>query len=607
MDETELIEKDHDPEVSMPIEFKPEPREGKPRITVIGVGGAGGNAVNNMIAGKLEGVEFVVANTDAQALEQSLAEHRVQLGASITHGLGAGARPDIGKVSAEEAVNELQRYLEGNNMVFIAAGMGGGTGTGAAPVIARTAQEQGILTVGVVTKPFQFEGIHRMKLAEQGILELQKYVDTLIVIPNQNLFRIANERTTFADAFKLADDVLHAGVRGVTDLMVNPGLINLDFADVRTVMEEMGKAMMGTGEATGDNRAIEAAEAAINNPLLDNASIEGARGVLINITGSADMTLHEVDLAASRICKEVDETANVIFGARLDPSMEGSIRVAVIATGIDALKEREPVPTEKIYVLGQPPRRQAASPAMAPVAQHEPVFAAVAEAPVSAAVAASPMAARSPAAVAVSEAYAAVSRAEPVPVAPPAPAPAPTPAAVRAAQAMAEARLPLESPARPAAEPPMRAAAEPAGAPVPAPARRVEAQGPVSPRPATSAPFVPPPPVEPPARPAAQGGRVEAPVPEVAAELVGAARQQQLKRGPGLFQRITGATRAARAEPEDQPPAAPAAAAAQPAPGREPMLGAMTRPARAQEPAPKLPQPAEDPLEIPAFLRRQAN
>jgi cell division protein FtsZ len=339
----------------MSIDFAPQQwEETKPRITVIGVGGAGGNAVNNMINGGLEGVEFVVANTDAQSLQQSLAEQRIQLGVTVTHGLGAGARPDIGRVAAEEALDDILQYLEANNMVFIAAGMGGGTGTGAAPVIARAARERGILTVGVVTKPFQFEGIQRMRLAEAGLQELQQYVDTLIVIPNQNLFRVANEQTTFAAAFNLADEVLHAGVRGVTDLMVSPGLINLDFADIRTVMGEMGKAMMGTGEAQGENRAIEAAEAAINNPLLDNASIEGARGVLINVTGGSDVTLMEVDEAASRICQEVDDDANIIFGTSLSTDLDGQMRVAVIATGIEADLAREPVPepSDKVHVLG---------------------------------------------------------------------------------------------------------------------------------------------------------------------------------------------------------------------------------------------------------------
>jgi len=346
----------------MTIDFMPERQpENRPRITVFGVGGAGGNAVNNMIAGELEGVDFVVANTDAQSLFQSLCENRVRLGVNITQGLGAGARADIGKVAAEEALDDIQNFLQGNNMVFIAAGMGGGTGTGAAPVIASAAREHGILTVGVVTKPFHFEGQQRMRIAEHGIQELHQYVDTLIVIPNQNLFRVASDQTTFADAFGMADDVLHAGVRGVTDLMVNPGLINLDFADIRTVMGTMGKAMMGTGEAEGENRATEAAEAAINNPLLDNASIEGARGVLINVTGGTDVTLHEVDEAASRICKQVDEDATIIFGTSLDQKMDGHMRVAVIATGIDSDEIRAPIPDsgDNIHVLGFSDRKGA--------------------------------------------------------------------------------------------------------------------------------------------------------------------------------------------------------------------------------------------------------
>jgi len=310
-----------------------------PRIVVIGVGGAGGNAVNNMIRAELAGVEFVVANTDAQAISHSLCEVCIQMGRSLTRGLGAGSRPDVGRAAAEEALDEIVERLEGANMAFITAGMGGGTGTGGAPVIARAAREAGILTVGVVTKPFHFEGMPRMRLAEQGIQELTEYVDTLIVIPNQNLFRVANEKTTFADAFKMADDVLHAGVRGVTDLMVMPGLINLDFADIRTVMTEMGKAIMGTGEAEGDGRAISAAEAAINNPLLDEVSMKGARGVLINITGGLDMTLFEVDQAANRIRDEVDPEANIIFGSTFDQRLEGRMRVSVVATGIEADEE----------------------------------------------------------------------------------------------------------------------------------------------------------------------------------------------------------------------------------------------------------------------------
>jgi cell division protein FtsZ len=323
----------------------PETQCLKPRITVVGVGGAGGNAVNNMIQSGLAGVDFVVANTDAQALNQSESERQIQLGTSITQGLGAGSRPDIGKAAAEEAMEEIMEQLIGSHMVFITAGMGGGTGTGATPVVARAAREQGMLTVGVVTKPFHFEGQQRMRLAEEGMQELQQYVDTLIIIPNQNLFRIANEKTTFADAFKMADDVLHAGVRGVTDLMVQPGLINLDFADVRTVMSEMGKAMMGTGEADGERRAMDAAEAAIANPLLDEVSMKGARGVLINITGGSDMTLFEVDEAANRIRDEVDTDANIIFGAAFDEAMEGSMRVSLVATGIEAEGMLAGVPT----------------------------------------------------------------------------------------------------------------------------------------------------------------------------------------------------------------------------------------------------------------------
>jgi len=308
----------------------------KPKITVIGVGGAGGNAVNNMIHSGLEGCEFLVCNTDAQALEGNSSPHKIQLGVNVTRGLGAGANPEIGRAAAEESIEEILAYLEGSNMVFVTCGMGGGTGTGAAPVIAQAAREAGILTVGVITKPFHFEGTHRMKLAENGITELQKHVDTLIIIPNQNLFRIANEKTTFADAFKMADEVLQSGVRGVTDLMVMPGLINLDFADIRAVMAEMGKAMMGTGDAEGERRAVEAAEKAISNPLLDDVSMKGARGVLINITGGLDMTLFEVDEAANRIRDEVDPDANIIFGSTFDATLQGRMRVSVVATGIEA-------------------------------------------------------------------------------------------------------------------------------------------------------------------------------------------------------------------------------------------------------------------------------
>ena len=306
-----------------------------PQITVLGVGGSGGNAVNNMINSNLEGVDFAIANTDAQALQISNCKKKIQLGIKSTRGLGAGMRPDIGKQAAEETINEISEMLEGSHMLFIAAGMGGGTGTGAAPVIAKLAREKGILTVGVVTKPFHFEGSQRMKLADKGLEELQQYVDTLLSIPNQNLFRIANEKTTFADAFKMADDVLYAGVRGVTDLMVQPGLINLDFSDVKTVMSEMGKAMMGTGEASGEGRAVAAAEAAIANPLIDDVSLKGAKGLIINITGGNDITLYEVDEAANRIKQEVDEDANIIYGTTCDERLEGLVRVSLVATGID--------------------------------------------------------------------------------------------------------------------------------------------------------------------------------------------------------------------------------------------------------------------------------
>jgi cell division protein FtsZ len=315
--------------------FAPQTTELKPRIVVFGVGGAGGNAVNNMIEAGLEGVEFVVANTDAQQLAFSKTPLRIQLGVQVTQGLGAGAHPEVGMSAAEESTVEIGEHLDGAHMVFITAGMGGGTGTGAAPIIAKCARERGILTVGVVTKPFHFEGRHRMRLAEAGIAELQRYVDTLIVIPNQNLFRIANEKTTFAEAFGMADQVLHSGVRSITDLMVLPGLINLDFADVRTVMTEMGKAMMGTGEASGEDRALMAAQNAIQNPLLDEVSLKGAKAVLVNVTGGLDMTLLEVDEAANAITEQVDQDANVIFGAAFDPSLEGVIRVSVVATGMD--------------------------------------------------------------------------------------------------------------------------------------------------------------------------------------------------------------------------------------------------------------------------------
>ncbi|MBH5400791.1 cell division protein FtsZ [Bradyrhizobium sp. CNPSo 4010] len=344
----------------------PDIHELKPRITVFGVGGAGGNAVNNMITAGLQGVDFVVANTDAQALTMSKAQRIVQMGTAVTQGLGAGSQPNVGAAAAEEVIDELRDHLSGANMVFVTAGMGGGTGTGAAPVIAKTAREMGILTVGVVTKPFHFEGQRRMRTAEAGIAELHKVVDTLLIIPNQNLFRVANEKTTFADAFAMADQVLYSGVACITDLMVKEGLINLDFADVRAVMREMGKAMMGTGEASGDKRALTAAEAAIANPLIDDSSMKGAKGLLISITGGKDLTLFEVDEAATRIREEVDQDANIIVGATFDEALDGLIRVSVVATGIEqAAIARNSQATSAPVANPAPQMPQAAAPAAA--------------------------------------------------------------------------------------------------------------------------------------------------------------------------------------------------------------------------------------------------
>jgi len=350
----------------MSIDFiRPEVEELRPRISVIGVGGAGGNAIANMIQSDVQGVDFIVANTDAQALNHSLADRKIQLGLKITQGLGAGSRPEIGKAAAEEALTEIEAALEGAHMCFIAAGMGGGTGTGAAPIIAKAARDRGILTVGVVTKPFSFEGARRGRAADAGISELQQHVDTLIVIPNQNLFRIANPNTTFKEAFMMADEVLQQGVRGITDLMVMPGLINLDFADVRSVMSEMGKAMMGTGEGLGDNRAIEAAEQAIANPLLDGVSMKGAKGVIISITGGEDMRLMEVDEAANHIRELVDPDANIIWGSAFNNDLDGKIRVSVVATGIGA-EEVMPIPQPaKVFAFpaaraAEPPRTEVA-------------------------------------------------------------------------------------------------------------------------------------------------------------------------------------------------------------------------------------------------------
>ena len=583
----------------------------KPRISVIGVGGAGGNAVNNMISSQLEGVEFVVANTDAQALAQTLAEKPIQLGPGITHGLGAGSRPDIGRAAAEEAMEDLMESIGSAHMVFITAGMGGGTGTGAAPVIARIAREHGILTVGVVTKPFQFEGINRMRIAEAGIEEMQQYVDTLIVIPNQNLFRIANEKTTFADAFTMADEVLHSGVRGVTDLMVVPGLINLDFADIRAVMSEMGKAMMGTGEGEGEDRARLAAEAAISNPLLDDVSMKGARGVLINITGGPDMTLFEVDEAANRIGEEVDPDANIIFGSTMDSSIEGKMRVSVVATGIDAIAETQPRPVLKVYSA---PQKLIRTPAAEEVAEDAPAMPATATddaaaAPVAAEPVAQPIAPPAP------------MTAEPAPLHAPAAVEAPAPAqeavaAPASAEAVPTPGESAETATTPAAEAPVEAApvvpaAPAAEAPVTEAAMRPEPR-----LVAKNDAFMPPPPVNPKATtetPAASDAFKEADL------LNGGSADDSRRKGPNLFQRITGAARDVR-------PEMPAARVTPPAARTTPEQPvSASKPEKTEESAPqpapqqarlsgvdpddrlKTSQSDDDLLEIPAFLRRQAN
>ncbi|HEX3498033.1 MAG TPA: cell division protein FtsZ [Stellaceae bacterium] len=512
--------------MSINLSVPRDEHEMKPRISVVGVGGAGGNAVNNMIRSNLIGCEFLICNTDAQAMMQNLAERRIQLGISVTRGLGAGSRPDVGRAAAEEALDEIMQALHGSNMVFITAGMGGGTGTGAAPVIARAAREAGILTVGVVTKPFHFEGSHRMRLAEAGMLELQKYVDTLIIIPNQNLFRVANEKTTFADAFKMADDVLHSGVRGVTDLMIMPGLINLDFADIRAVMGEMGKAMMGTGEAEGDRRAIDAAEAAISNPLLEDVSMKGARGVLINITGGADMTLFEVDEAANRIREEVDPEANIIFGSTFDEKLAGRMRISVVATGIDvAVSAQRPL----LSLVGD---RDAPQPGSLGVAQM-PAASVPGALPIAASALASPPVL--PAMLSGGDSS------------------EPTPAAAQAAEsaALREGAYLVQRAVEPAI-------ARPQVAPV-----------------AVSDAFA--------AAAMENGGR---PVAKVK------------PRGPSLFERVTGVGR-------NRAPAAPAERAKVPAAtatAQQPRLGAL-------DPGDRLigSKSEEDLLDIPAFLRRQAN
>ena len=515
----------------------------KPRITVFGVGGAGGNAVNNMIESRLEGVEFVVANTDAQALIQNAAQRRIQMGTALTQGLGAGSQPQIGAAAAEEALPEILDHLAGSHMAFITAGMGGGTGTGAAPVIARAAKEQGILTVGVVTKPFHFEGIRRQQTAERGIEQLAKHVDTLIVIPNQNLFRVANEKTTFAAAFAMADQVLYSGVASITELMTKEGLINLDFADVRAIMSEMGRAMMGTGEASGEKRAIEAAEAAISNPLLDDVSMRGARGLLISITGGPDLTLYEVDEAATRIREEVDPEANIILGATFDESLEGIMRVSVVATGLaaEALKGAKPQADEES-------------------ADKPSVFGFVGKHPVPAKkpVQPAPMATR-PAAPAFTPAM-------PAAAAPAAPPPAPVARSYveeDAHHAGAAEQPPLPLMPERAPQPAMRQSRIPAIDEFPPQVRRqIEAQQ----------------------------NRIES------------IAEHAQKKKPGLFQRLANVGLGRK----DDPPAAPAP--------REPSIAPQQqqRPLLQQRQQPQ-PQPPADPnldddqLEIPAFLRRQAN
>jgi cell division protein FtsZ len=559
----------------------------KPRILVIGVGGAGGNAVENMIRSSLGGVEFLVANTDAQSLAQSSADRKCQLGLGVTQGLGAGSRPDIGRAAAEEAMDQLMEHMQAAHMVFITAGMGGGTGTGAAPVIARAAREMGVLTVGVVTRPFHFEGAHRMRIAEQGIEELTQYVDTLIIIPNQNLFRVANEKTTFADAFAMADDVLHSGVRGVTDLMVMPGLINLDFADIRTVMSEMGKAMMGTGEAEGEKRALDAAEAAISNPLLEDISMKGAHGVLINITGGLDMTLFEVDEAANRIRDEVDPEANIIFGSTFDEAMEGKMRVSVVATGIDVAEAGMPRPAPLSLVSDRTGRRQVQAPAE-PASEVRDVMARIER-----------MAEQGSG----NGGAAAVTKPASRTVATPAPS---AHAVARAIREEVE-----ESTVEPAAEAKPAEDTRESGFPG---LGALLGRGEAGRKTAAEAPFIAPRPVEPPRQPE-EVSRPADPFAEAAMTNASGDQQRPKKRGQSLFAGVTAAARTrdpepapAAPRPAQERPAERAPAAQRPAPSQaerpdQQRLGPLDpeeriRTSRADE---------DDLLEIPAFLRRQAN
>ena len=607
---------------------KPDITELKPRITVFGVGGGGGNAVNNMITAGLEGVDFVVANTDAQALTMTKADRIIQLGAHVTQGLGAGSQPEVGRAAAEECIDEIIEHLNGTHMCFVTAGMGGGTGTGAAPVVAQAARNKGILTVGVVTKPFHFEGQRRMRLAESGIQELQKSVDTLIVIPNQNLFRIANDKTTFADAFAMADQVLYSGVACITDLMVKEGLINLDFADVRSVMREMGRAMMGTGEASGPGRAMQAAEAAIANPLLDDASMKGAQGLLISITGGRDMTLFEVDEAATRIREEVDPDANIILGATFDEALEGLIRVSVVATGIDRAAAAKPIETRGAEyrpapAVMKPMLRPAAAvaPAPAPV-QAAPV--AMAPAPVQAAAPVAQAPAFDPIADAIRTAEADMERELEIAIGQsPAFAPAPVAAApVAPAQDEFRPQSRLFGSMAPAAAAPVAPAApvQQAHAPVfrSAPAQPVMSAAPAAPSMHVEPSFR--------AEPAAPVVRqtveqVRMPTIEDFSPVVKAEMEQRQhpaathgeERGPmGLLRRITSSL-GRHAEEEAAPAQAPAAA---------PQASAQRRPLSAEASlyaprrgnlddqgrvVPKATMSEDDQLEIPAFLRRQTN
>ncbi|MHA7881641.1 cell division protein FtsZ [Nitratireductor rhodophyticola] len=556
---------------------KPDITELKPRITVFGVGGGGGNAVNNMINAGLRGVEFVVANTDAQALTQSKAERLIQLGAAVTEGLGAGSQPEVGKAAAEECIDELVDHLSSTHMCFVTAGMGGGTGTGAAPVVARAAREKGILTVGVVTKPFHFEGQRRMKTAEAGIEELQKCVDTLIVIPNQNLFRIANDKTTFADAFAMADQVLYSGVACITDLMVKEGLINLDFADVRSVMREMGKAMMGTGEASGEGRAMAAAEAAIANPLLDESSMKGARGLLISITGGRDLTLFEVDEAATRIREEVDPDANIILGATFDEDLEGVIRVSVVATGIDKSAAEISAPATATRPVQQPRAIETQRPAAAAVeAKPQPV-------------------ATDPVADAIRQAERVAS--EPTPAPAPAPRPAATNGGFQPQSSLFRGAQPVQPAPRTPAPAPRPAPAAPAAEQVqsqpPQQQTRVEEEQ-------FSAPRMP---------------RVEDFPPVVKAEME-AKTQEHEDRGPmGLIKRLThGLSRRDGEQGYVEQPREPKLRQATPQPRRTPENEGQLyapRQGRLDEHGRLTTQPRnvqeDDHLEIPAFLRRQAN